>query len=99
MSNHAEQLLLRSVECILAELRLLTERVKNMASAVDDLVAQVAAQKTVIDSTVTLLNKLTLLLQGAINTGDMAKVQAVVDDLKAQDKALADAVTANTPTT
>lgn len=71
----------------------------SMSQVVDDLVAQVAAQKTVVDSVKTLLSQLFTLVQQGISTGDLAKAQQALDDLKAQDQALTDAVTANTPPT
>ena len=68
-----------------------------MSATVDSLVAQVAQIKTTGDSAIALLQKLFTLLQGAVDTGDMGKVQQAIDDLKAETQSLADAVTANTP--
>lgn len=70
---------------------------EKMSQVIDDLVAQVEAQKTVKESVKTLLAKLFALVQAGINSGDLAKAQAALDDLKAQDQELSDAVTANTP--
>jgi FtsZ-binding cell division protein ZapB len=75
----------------------LTQKVDKMSQQVDALVAEVARVKTVNQSAKDLLVKLFALVQSAIDTGDMAKVQAAVNDLKAQDDDLAAAVTANTP--
>ncbi len=80
-------------------LMLLQTEVLKMSQQVDDLVAQVAAQRTVIDSTKTLLVQLFDLVQAGITSGDLTKVQQVLDDLRAQDQELADAVSANTPPT
>lgn len=71
--------------------------VLRMSQTVDNLVAQVAAQRTVIDGTKTLLSSMWTQLQGALDTGDLQKVQTALDDLKAQDAELAKAVVDNTP--
>ncbi len=75
----------------------LTQKVDKMSQQIDALVAEVARVKTVNQSAKDLLVKLFALVQSAIDTGDMAKVQQAVNDLKAQDDDLAAAVTANTP--
>ncbi len=84
---------------VLGVLRDLVREVKKMSKAVDDLVVQVGAMKGVVDSANGLLAKLFALIQGALDTGDLAKVQTALDDLKAQQASLADAVAANTPPT
>lgn len=68
-----------------------------MAQVIDDLVAKVAALTDVESSAIALLNSLHALLQSAVSTGDIAKVQQAVDDLEAGRAALAGAVVANTP--
>lgn len=75
----------------------LQEREKHMTKVVDDLVGQVKSLRGVVDSADALLAKLFALIQGAIDTGDVTKVQAALDDLKAQQTDLANAVAANTP--
>lgn len=62
----------------------------------DQLLAAVAAQKTVADSTVTLLARIHAELQAAINANDPAKIQALADALQANTQELSDAVVANT---
>ncbi len=73
------------------------EEERNMSKVVDDLVVQVQGLRGVVDSADALLAKLFALIQGAIDTGDVAKVQAALDDLKVQQSDLAAAVAANTP--
>ena len=63
----------------------------------DDLKAQVTAQTTVISSTVTLLTQLKTLLDAAIASGNMAKIQEISDAIGVNNQALADAIVANTP--
>jgi hypothetical protein len=69
---------------------------QSIMTVVDDLVAAVAAEKTVEDSAVKLLQQLVADLQTA-NAISPADVQKVIDSVKANTQALADAVTANTP--
>ncbi len=83
------------VAALLDTLRRQGERIMAM---LDDLQAQVAANGTVIQSVITLVQGLVVKLQAALDANDPAKVQAVIDQLKAQDQALAAAVAANTPT-
>ena len=64
---------------------------------IQELRDSVAAQRTVIDSAVTLLKGLHDQLVAAIASSDPAAIQAVADDLKAQTTTLASAVTENTP--
>lgn len=85
---------LLAVEALLNQV---LEREKHMSKVVDDLAAEVAGLKSVIVSAETLLTKLFALVQGAIDTGDITKVQVVIDDLKAQKAELAASVEANTP--
>lgn len=69
----------------------------NVMAAIDNVEAEVAEQKTVVESVVTLLNQLKTKLDEAIASGDMARVQAIADEIDANNKKLADAVVANTP--
>lgn len=62
-----------------------------------DILDKVTAQQTVVDSVLALLTQLSDLIKNAGT--DPVKLQAISDMLDAQDKALADAVTANTPPT
>ena len=69
----------------------------KIMATIDDVVSAVAAEKTVVDSAVALLNQLTAMLQAAIASGDPAKIQPAIDAINANKAELADAVTANTP--
>jgi peptidoglycan hydrolase CwlO-like protein len=80
-----------------AALHTILRKLNDMSKEMDALVAQVAANKTVTESAVTLLQGLKAQLDAAIASGDPAALQALSDSLAAQDTALADAVTANTP--
>lgn len=86
---HAQQLRLLKA--------LLTLGAKIMAT-LEDVKAAVAAEKTVVDSAITLLKGLHDQLAAAIASNDPAALQAVADDLKAQTDSLAAAVAANTTT-
>lgn len=66
-------------------------------ASIDDIQARVTAQKTVVDSAVTLLQEISAELKAALASNDPAAVQAVIDSLDANTKELADAVQANTP--
>lgn len=64
-------------------------------SALDDLAAAVAAEDTVIDSAITLLNGLKAALDAAGT--DPTKLAALSSDITAKTAALSAAITANTP--
>lgn len=66
-------------------------------AALDDLTAQVAANKTVIDSALALINGIAARITAAGT--DPAALAALTTSLKSEDDALAAAVTANTPST
>lgn len=76
---------------------LLFKLLKEIKLTLDDLVAKVTAENTVIDSAVTLLGTLKTELDAAIASGDPAKIQAVSDLITTGQQKLADAVVANTP--
>lgn len=61
----------------------------------EDLTAQVAANKTVVDSALVLINGIAARIAAAGT--DPAKLAALTADLKSEDDALAAAVAANTP--
>jgi len=69
----------------------------NILATLADLKAKVDAQGTVIDSAVTLINGISQQLKDALANNDPNAVQAVIDELDAQDQALAAAVANNTP--
>lgn len=62
-----------------------------------DVQTAVAAQSTVEDSVITLLNGINQQLQAAIAANNPAALDAVVASITANTQKLTDAVTANTP--
>jgi hypothetical protein len=70
---------------------------RKIMSALTDLQAAVAAENTVVQSAITLLNGLKAQLDAAIASGDPAALTALSADIAGQTAALAAAVTANTP--
>lgn len=73
----------------------LKAQMETIMAALDDLAAAVAAEDTVIDSAVTLLEGLKAALDAAGT--DPAKLAALSADITAKTAALSAAVTANTP--
>ena len=67
-----------------------------MAKTLDDLILDVTAQTTVVQSVLTLINGLKTQLDAAVASGNMAKVQQIADALEANTATLANGVTANT---
>lgn len=70
---------------------------ERMMATLDDVRSAVAAERTVVDSVVTLLTDLSKRLADAITANDPAAIQAIVDDMNKQKDDLAAAVAANTP--
>jgi hypothetical protein len=70
---------------------------EKVMAAIDNLAAEVAENRSVTDSAVALLGNIKAKLDEAIASGDMGQVQALSDELDANNKRLADAVAANTP--
>lgn len=68
---------------------------QNMSKAMDDLIAEVAAEKTVIDSAITLIEGFSQRLTDA--GVDATKLAALVTDMQAEKDKLAASVAANTP--
>lgn len=75
----------------------LLERTTTMATAIEDLVREVAESRTVQESAIALLNGLKTALDAAIAANDMSAVIAAAADLDAQQQELANAILANTP--
>jgi len=73
-----------------------TGGILEMTIKIDDLVAKVTAQATVIDGVVVLLGDLNTHLKEAIAENDPVKLQAVADALDANTTRLANAAAANT---
>lgn len=86
--NQAQNAILEKLDEILG-------KEDKIMSALDDLTAQVAADTTVIQSAVTLINGIAAQIAAAGT--DPTKLAALTASLKANDDSLAAAVTANTP--
>ena len=71
----------------------------QMANELADLQAKVAAEDTVIDSAIVLLQGIKAALDAAIAAGNPAALAALSTDIGAKTQALSDAVVANTPAT
>lgn len=72
-----------------------TQTETSMSAQLDALQQQVQTNNTLIGSAITLIQGLAD--QIAANMNDPAALQQLVDDLRAQDDALSQAITANTP--
>jgi hypothetical protein len=75
----------------------INERLRKMAKQIDDLILAVEAEKTVTQSAIVLIQELDKRLDEVISSGDLAKLDALSADLKANSAALAAAVVAGTP--
>ena len=84
---------------VLARLDLILDKLdlnqENIMAAIDDLQAAVAAEDTVIDSAITLIQGIPALIAAA--GVDPAKLAALQSDITTKSSALAAAVAANTP--
>lgn len=84
------------IELMLERLHQLIERIDTMSAALDSLTNAVHAEETVIDGAVTLLNGLSAEIISLKD--DPAALTALAAEVNQKAQALADAVTANTPT-
>lgn len=82
---------------LVVQLTRIEGKVNTMAGELDTLKAAVAANTTVIGSAIALIQGIKAKLDAAIAAGDPAALTALSAELGAQDQALSDAVTANTP--
>lgn len=73
-------------------------KVNILMATINDISAAVAAESTVDDSIITLLNGIVQQLKDAQASNNPAALDAVVASIQANTKKLSDAVTANTPT-
>lgn len=87
----------RKLDQILGALTTILEKETTIMAALDDLKAAVAAEDTVVDSAVALLQGLKAALDAAIASGNPADLTALSADIGAKTKSLSDAVAANTP--
>jgi hypothetical protein len=79
-------------------IKLILSKLETVMALLDDVLAKVTAETTVVDSVVTLLTELKTKLDAAIATGaDPAKLQAISDAIGSNTQKLADGVTTNTP--
>jgi hypothetical protein len=83
------------LDAILDQLGLVVSNQETMMAAIDDLQAAVAAEDTVIDSAITLIQGIPALIAAA--GVDPAKLAALQTDITTKSSALAAAVAANTP--
>ncbi len=83
---------------IIALLKTVIIKEDEMAGELADLQAKVAAEDTVIDSAIVLLNGIKAALDAAIAAGNPAALSALSADIGAKTQALSDAIVANTPT-
>lgn len=87
----------RTLDRIFSALENLTKEIRNMATGLGRLTADVAAQKTVIDSAVTLMGGLHQAILDLIANGNSdPALQALADQVEGETNALANAV-ANNP--
>ena len=70
---------------------------RSLGQELEDLKAAVAAETTVGESVVALLNDISVRLTNALKSGDTAAITALTNELKANQVKLATAVLANTP--
>jgi hypothetical protein len=76
--------------------QVIIQKEKSLMATMQDVQAAVAAQNTVEDSVVTLLNGINQQLQDAKASNDPAALDAVIASINANTQKLSDAVTANT---
>lgn len=78
-------------------LNLILDQNRKLMTILDTLTADVAAQKTIVASVVTLLAGIKVQLDAALAANDPAALKALSDQIEANSKALSDAVVASTP--
>jgi len=83
------------LDAILDQLGLVVSNQETMMAAIDDLQAAVAAEDTVIDSAIALIQGIPALIAAA--GVDPAKLAALQSDITAKSSSLAAAVAQNTP--
>lgn len=92
------------VDALIRAVLVLTQKVSRLMITIDQVAADVTAQKTTIAGLATLVAGLRKQIADALSGATLppavqAKVDAVFTDLEANNKALADALAANTPAT
>jgi hypothetical protein len=81
------------------ELQLINRKLDILMATIQDLTTAVAAESSVDDSIISLLNGIVAQLQAAIATGDPAQLDTVVQGIQANTAKIQAAVVANTPVT
>jgi hypothetical protein len=79
------------------KLDLILNKENILMATIQDVVTEVAAETTVNDSIVTLLDGIAAQLTAAQASSDPTAIAAVITSLQANSKILTDAITANTP--
>lgn len=82
---------------ILHQGRRTNRRLEHAMAGLADIKARVDAETSVVQSAITLINGLSQALKDALAANDPAQIQAIIDELDANNTSLANAVTANTP--
>jgi hypothetical protein len=85
------------LERIEHKLNKLLQKVNILMATIQDVVTEVAAETTVNQSIVTLLDGIAAQLTAANNSGNPAAVDAVIASMQSNSKILTDAILANTP--
>lgn len=80
---------------VLTLVRQLTQQGANMADRLSAIQAEVAANTSAVQSVITLIDNLATQLQEAKD--DPAQIQSIIDTMRTNNQALADAVVRNTP--
>jgi hypothetical protein len=93
---HGEEAPLWAIE-LQDMMSLINEKLETIMATMDDLKAAVQRNTDVDASVITLLQGIAQQLKDAQAANDPAAIQAVIDQIDANTKALSDAVTANTP--
>lgn len=77
--------------------RLVSKPMADNAKTLDDILQDVADEKTVVESVSTMVDGLSAQLKAALAANDPAKIQQVIDAIDANKAKLAAALVANTP--
>ena len=77
-------------------LRIIINRQETEMGVLDDLEVEVSGLAGVVESAVTLLDRIGAELRVALDSGDPARIRAAIDELDARKVALAEAVARNT---
>ncbi len=87
---------LAAIAALVSQVSAISAKVDKLMATLDDVRAAVAAERTVEDSVVTLLEGIAQQLAVAMASNDPVAMQTVVDDINANASRMAAAVAANT---